>query len=109
MKSQGTAYKGNNMKQEVIVYNDTTYVPLRNFSAIVGVLVDYKNGVIYLGDAANQSNSYKEKAEQIALGHAQLTKEQVKYVKNELELMRILEWVFSFFMFIIHYFFPFIK
>lgn len=57
MKSQDIAYKGNNMKQEVIVYNDTTYVPLRSFSEIVGVPVDYKNGVIYLGDSANQSNS----------------------------------------------------
>lgn len=57
MKSQDIAYKGNNMNQEVLVYNNTTYVPLRNFSEIVGVPVEYKNGVIYLGDTANQSNS----------------------------------------------------
>ena len=57
MKSQDIAYEGNNMNQEVIVYNNTTYVPSRNFSEIVGVPVDYKNGVIYLGDSANQSNT----------------------------------------------------
>lgn len=57
MKSQDIFYEGNRTNQEVIVHNNTTYVPLRSFSELVGVPVDYKNGVIYLGDTANNTSN----------------------------------------------------
>lgn len=62
MKSQDITYAGHTVNQEVIVYNDTTYVPLRNFSELVGVPVDYKDGIIYLGDTVNHSNGSNDSA-----------------------------------------------
>lgn len=35
---------------KVISYNNSTYVPLRAFGDVTGVKIDYKDGVIYLGD-----------------------------------------------------------
>lgn len=35
--------------KQVISYNNSTYVPLREFANMTGTSVDYKNGKIYLG------------------------------------------------------------
>lgn len=35
---------------KTISYNNSTYVPLRAFGDVTGVKIDYKDGVIYLGD-----------------------------------------------------------
>lgn len=38
--------------QQIISYNGTTYVPLRKAGELLGAKVDYKDGVIYLGDSS---------------------------------------------------------
>lgn len=96
MKSQAITYKGNTINQEVIVHNNTTYVPLRSFSELVGVPTEYKEGVIYLGDQVsntnssvvnNGNNSYigEAKAKSIALQHAGLQENNVTITKVRLE------------------------
>ena len=52
-QAQNISYQGNTTRQEVIVYNNTTYVPLRDFSNLVGTPVEYKNRTIYLGNNTN--------------------------------------------------------
>lgn len=52
---------------KVISYDGATYVPLRAFGDITGVKIDYKDGVIYLGDnnvtgeTANTSDKVEKK------------------------------------------------
>lgn len=49
---------GNNTSiKQAISYNNTTYVPLREFSAMTGTSVDYKNGIIYIGGGAPKSST----------------------------------------------------
>lgn len=92
MKSQAIAYKENTVNKEVIVYNNTTYVPLRSFSELVGVQADYKDGIIYLGDHGSNTNNNENstyigesKAKSIALQHAGLQENNVTMTKVRLD------------------------
>lgn len=49
LQNQAISYNGSLSGQQVISYNSTTYVPLRSFSNLVNIPVDYKNSTIYLG------------------------------------------------------------
>ncbi|MGL5677676.1 MAG: hypothetical protein ACRDDX_14800 [Cellulosilyticaceae bacterium] len=62
LKKQEINYEGNVSTKEVVSYNNTTYVPLREFSKLVGIPVDYKNGIIYLGDNTSSSYDYNNPA-----------------------------------------------
>lgn len=96
MKSQSIKYKGNTTNQEVIVYNNKTYVPLKSFSELVGVPVNYKNGDIYLGDTIEYSNTNnndsvnnvyigESKAKNIALQHAGVQESHISFTKLKLD------------------------
>lgn len=103
IKSQTISYKGNITNQEVIEYNNTTYVPLRSFSELVGIPVDYQNGSIHLGATTtnanmnttnsldsvmnNGSNVYigETKAKNIALQHAGVQENNVTITKLKLD------------------------
>lgn len=98
MQSQNIAYKGNTINKEVIVHDNTTYVPLRAFSEIVGVPVDYKNGTIYLGDTTSSSNTNNSvtnngnntyigetKAKNIALQHADIQENNATFTELRLD------------------------
>lgn len=89
MKTQAISYKGSILNQEILTYNNTTYVPLRNFSELVGMPIDYKNGTIYLNDTPSNSNNNsvinnedsdyigESKAKSIALQHAGVQEKDV--------------------------------
>jgi len=49
LKNQAISYNGALSSQQVVSYKGTTYVPLRSFSTLLDVPVDYKEGTIYLG------------------------------------------------------------
>ena len=57
MKSQDIVYGEKTIKQQVMIHNNTTYVPLRDLSEIAGISVDYIDGVIYLGDHDTSLNN----------------------------------------------------
>lgn len=103
MKPQTIVHNGNRTNEEVIVHDNTTYVPLRNFSELVGVPVEYKEGTIYLGDQVNSSNSSsssnnsstqnnggtsyigESKAKNIAFQHAGVQEKDVKVTELKLD------------------------
>lgn len=58
LKSQQISYNGSNVSKKVVSYDGTTYVPLREFSQLVGIPVEYKNNIIYLGEKTNKDISY---------------------------------------------------
>ena len=106
LKSQAINYKGNISNQEVLVYNNTTYVPLRNLSELVGIPLEYKDGVIYLGEYTNDTDDIinndsnnnsqginhngnrlyigKQEAKNIALKHAGMQKGNFTITKLKL-------------------------
>lgn len=63
MKSQDIVYGEKTIKRQVMVYNNTTYVPLRDLSEIAGISVDYIDGVIYLGNHDNGLNNTSNSSE----------------------------------------------
>ncbi|PHV72200.1 hypothetical protein CS063_01625 [Sporanaerobium hydrogeniformans] len=58
LKTQKVSYNGNVSDQEVIAYNGSTYVPLRKFGELVNIPVNYKDGVVYLGNDGSKNISY---------------------------------------------------
>ncbi len=50
LQNQRVYFNGDYYTERVISYNGTTYVPLRRFSNMLDVPVNYQNNVIYLGD-----------------------------------------------------------
>lgn len=72
LKNQGIVVKGNKVEKQVISYNETTYVPLREFSSLLQEKVDYKDGLIYLGEVAESEYGYNNPApigvEQVVTG-----------------------------------------
>lgn len=109
---QAINYKGETKSYESIVHNNTTYIPLRAMSELVGVPVDYENKVIYLGESAttpsqsvntpnqsvakpNVSDSVapsvnkgyigKDEAKKIALQHAKVQESQVTLTELKLD------------------------
>lgn len=58
LKKQQISYEGKIMNQEVLSYQNNTYVPLKSFGNLVDIPVDYKNGMIYLGGNTNGEISY---------------------------------------------------
>lgn len=63
MKSQDIVYGEKTIKQQVMVHNNTTYVPLRDLSEIAGISVDYTDGVIYLGEHDTSLNNTSDSSE----------------------------------------------
>ncbi len=62
LKNQGMIVNGSSINKQVILYKDTTYLPLRQIGEMLNVAVDYKNGQIILG----KSNSVQvQKADEI--------------------------------------------
>jgi len=58
LRNQSINYNGNLSGQQVISYKGTTYVPLKAFSSLVGVSVNYKDGIVYLGEDSSTNISY---------------------------------------------------
>lgn len=49
LKNQGMIINGKATNKEVIMYKETTYLPLRQIGEMLNVPVDYKNGQVILG------------------------------------------------------------
>ncbi len=58
LKEQQITYKDNIINQGILSYKDTTYVPLKAFGNLLEIPVNYKNGIIYLGDKTEGEISY---------------------------------------------------
>lgn len=70
-------YQGNNIMgaENMIIYNDTTYMPLRTFGKIVDADVSYENGSIIIGTAGKKEKEVNQSTNQtkpIPLGTEQL-------------------------------------
>lgn len=50
LKQQKIVCNGSAQTKEVISYNGTTYVPLRQFGEMTGTSINYDSGVIYVGE-----------------------------------------------------------
>lgn len=61
LRPQQVSYKGNIVNQQVLSYKDNTYVPLKVFGNLLGIPVNYKNGIIYLDEKMDGEISYWEK------------------------------------------------
>lgn len=58
LKNQKINFNGNLSNQEIISYKGSTYVPLRAFSNLVNIPVNYKDGIIYLGEDNSKNIAY---------------------------------------------------
>lgn len=56
LKNQPMKVNGTSVTKEVITYNNTTYVPLRQAGEMLGASVSYENGVVVLEGAQAESS-----------------------------------------------------
>ncbi len=62
LKQQRITVNGKEITKQVVTYQDTIYVPLRDFANMLGTHVDYKDGTIYVegnSSAIDGNISYK--------------------------------------------------
>lgn len=57
LKQQQINYKGTSYSKEVVEYKGTNYVPLREFSNLLGVSANYEKGIIELGEGASETTT----------------------------------------------------
>ena len=50
LKQQKIVCNGSEQIKQVVSYNGTTYVPLRQFGEMTGTAINYSNGIIYVGE-----------------------------------------------------------
>lgn len=53
LQSKTINCNGNISSQQAITYKGTTYLPLRSLASLMNTSVDYKNGVIYIGESGS--------------------------------------------------------
>jgi len=50
LKQQKIVCNGSEQVKQIVSYNGTTYVPLRQFGEMTGISINYNNGIIYVGE-----------------------------------------------------------
>lgn len=66
LKNQAMKVNGTSTSKEVISYNNTTYVPLRQVGDMLGVPVDYKEGVVIIGNDSKEETVAIETTPEVA-------------------------------------------
>lgn len=92
MKQQTIVTQGKKVSEDVIVYQDTTYVPLRELGKLMNVAVDYKDQTIYLGSPQNNTSQGQNgkyisgnEAKAIALKHAGVSEKDARITQIKLD------------------------
>ena len=66
LKDQAMKVNGKTTTSQVIAYNNATYVPLRQVGEMLGAKVDYKDGVVIIGESEEQSVKAEETNTEVA-------------------------------------------
>ncbi len=90
-KNQNIAIDGVHHTKNVLVYDDVTYLPVRDLANLLDINIDYKDGVIYLGETPTSQTTFvyitPQEAVNIALSYAGIShNENFSITKQQLDL-----------------------